>query len=291
MCCPLLGNLFFFSDLFATVLRGPSAQTRPRPSPGPRCTRESEAVHRSPRRARQAWTRRPPACSGSESSVDAKALAAAKLRAADHRWTHACSYTRAAQQRWCGARAAARQKPNELSGVGVPPAAKLEGEDNEAAARGAEKLGVRSLFGKAGVPKGSPAESACGLFFCWPSFQAQVRHVRDWRCLIQAQRQPIQAWPARVHSQFCTAMGASRLANTSCRDDLLLELRVRSRKHNSRKQPSWWILQRSAAWRERNCNRTELFEQAFRAARNRFHRTVRQAKAGFWSSWLTALNA
>ena len=27
--------LFFFSDLFATVLRGPSAQARPRPSPGP----------------------------------------------------------------------------------------------------------------------------------------------------------------------------------------------------------------------------------------------------------------
>ena len=57
-----------------------------------------------------------------------------------------CSYTRAAQQRWCGACAAARQKPNELSGLGAPPATKLEGEDNEAAARGAEKLGVRSLL-------------------------------------------------------------------------------------------------------------------------------------------------
>ena len=56
--------------------------------------------------------------SGSESSVDAKALAAATLRAADQRWTHA---KRAAQQRWRGACAAARQKPNELSGLGVPP--------------------------------------------------------------------------------------------------------------------------------------------------------------------------
>ena len=55
----------------------------------------------------------------------------------------------------------AEQKPNELSGVGAPPAAKLEGEDNEAAARGAEKRGVRALLGKAGVLKGSPAESAC----------------------------------------------------------------------------------------------------------------------------------
>ena len=55
-----------------------------------------------------------------------------------------CSYTRAAQQRWCGACAAARQKPNELSGLGAPAATKLEGEDNEAAARGAEKPGVRS---------------------------------------------------------------------------------------------------------------------------------------------------
>ena len=72
-----------------------------------------------------------------------------------------CSYTRAAQQRWCGACAAACQEPNELSGLGAPPATKLEGEDNEAAARGAEKLGVRSLLGKAGVPKGGPAESAC----------------------------------------------------------------------------------------------------------------------------------
>ena len=72
-----------------------------------------------------------------------------------------CSYTRAAQQRWCGACAAARQKPNELSGLGAPPATKLGGEDNEAAARVAEKLGVHSLLGKAGVLKGSPAESAC----------------------------------------------------------------------------------------------------------------------------------
>ena len=97
--------------------------------------------------------------SGSESSVDAKALAAAAEGSRPALDT--CSYTCAAQQRWCAACAAARQKANECSGLGAPPATKLEGEDNEAAARGAEKFGVRSLFGKAGVPTGSPAEPAC----------------------------------------------------------------------------------------------------------------------------------
>ena len=36
-----------------------------------------------------------------------------------------------------------------------------EREDNEAATRGAEKLGVRSFPGMARVAQGSPAESAC----------------------------------------------------------------------------------------------------------------------------------
>ena len=58
-----------------------------------------------------------------------------------------CSYTRAAQQRWCGARAAARQKPNELSGLGAPPAAKLEGEDNEAAGLSRGDTKVVLVFG------------------------------------------------------------------------------------------------------------------------------------------------
>ena len=89
--------------------------------------------------------------------MDAKALAAAKVRAADHRWTHAATHALRSK----GGAAAARQKPNELSVLGAPPAAKLEGEDNQAASRGTEEFGVRSLFGRAGVPKGSPAESAC----------------------------------------------------------------------------------------------------------------------------------
>ena len=92
--------------------------------------------------------------SGSESSVDAKALAAAKLRAADQRWTHAATHALLSKSDAERARQRTRSRMNSA-------ATKLEGEDNEAAARGAEKFGVRSLLGKAGVPKGSPADSAC----------------------------------------------------------------------------------------------------------------------------------
>ena len=143
--------VFFSSDLFATV-RGPSAQARPRPSPGPR-----KGDQGSPQRSK-----------AGKASLDARAagkLAAAScargggwakahqrddLRARGH-------LARAAAER---ARKRARSRMN-LSGFGAPPAAKLEGEDNEAAARGAEKLGIRSpLFGKASVPKGSGGQGS-----------------------------------------------------------------------------------------------------------------------------------
>ena len=177
----------FFSDLSATVLRGPSAQARPRLSPG---------LHRGDQGS-------PQKSKAGTASLDARAagwLAAASCargEAAGRRrigatirvqevaelgrlpvdvgstveWQRqqrgceglgrgeaegsrplldTCSYTRAAQQRWCGARAAARPKPNELSSLGAPPAAKLEGEDNEAAARARRSSGyVRCLAGRA----------------------------------------------------------------------------------------------------------------------------------------------
>ena len=56
--------------------------------------------------------------------MDAKALAAAKLRAADHHWTHAATHALRSK----GGAERARQKPNELGGLAAPPAAKLEGE-------------------------------------------------------------------------------------------------------------------------------------------------------------------
>ena len=128
--------------------------------------------------------------------------------------------------------------------------------------------------------------------------------VRDWKTLLESQRQSIQIWVEELH---CAAQHASgNLSQPNARallDDAYANLlQIIWGGHPSlhrpicvdrpKRQPAWWgdacmsaLLTRNAAWRERRCNPTPATDAIFKAARNKFHRIVCKSKRSFWAKW------
>ena len=126
-------------------------------------------------------------------------------------------------------------------------------------------------------------------------------HVRDWENLIRSQEQRVRQWSRRTHAHLANPVAQSTSHKRSALDNLYDELlgilwhADRPRLRNQR-QPSWWndtcfdaLFARNAAWRQRNRTETPDASDAFRAARNHFHRVVRHAKSVYWTSWLRRL--
>ena len=131
-------------------------------------------------------------------------------------------------------------------------------------------------------------------------------HVRDWENFIRSQEQRVRQWSRRTQAHLANLVAQSTSHKRSALDNLYDELlgilwhadpslyrRPRLRKQ---RQPSWWndtcfaaLLARNAAWRQRNRTETPDASDAFRAARNQFHRVERHAKSVYWASWLRRL--
>ena len=128
--------------------------------------------------------------------------------------------------------------------------------------------------------------------YSWP-------YVRDWQAHLSRLETPIRRWHDRVLNVDLN--NAQVAQKRQLLDSIYSELcnivwhaaPPSGQGRRRQRQPDWWtddcydsLVHRNTAWRERRRSFCGSTDAAFRAARTRFHRTVRRARESFWESWL-----